>query len=71
MTSLINLPFDIFKLIFSYRNKLIRWSIEKIQATWRCYRIRVLVGRFKLLYYVHVFRRFNPDLIVFLERSRL
>lgn len=71
MSLLINLPFDVFILIFRYRNKLIKRSIEKIQAIWRRYRIMVLVERFKSLYYIQVFKRFNPDIITFLERSKL
>jgi hypothetical protein len=42
-----------------------------MQKHWRRYRTRVLVGRFKMLRCLRVFREFNRDLRAFLERSRL
>ena len=71
MSSLKNLPFDVFILIFKFRNILINRSVVKIQATWKYYRIKLLMERFKLLYYIPIFKRFNPDIITFLERSKL
>ena len=42
-----------------------------VQAAWRGYRARVLLGRFRLLRYLAEFRRHNPDARAFVRRARL
>lgn len=46
-------------------------AARRIQAAYRRYRALVLLGRFRMLRYLHDFRDWNPDLAVFLRRSRL
>ena len=65
------------ELIWGWRAALMRAlslprrSAARIQAAWRRYRVRVLVGRFRMLRYLHAFREWNPSVGVFLRRARL
>lgn len=59
------LPTDIVELIHSIRASVV------IQAAWRRFRVQQLCRRFRVLRCVHVFRQFNPNVQVFLLRSRL
>jgi len=68
-----NLPDDVIKIIFYYR-KIFTCkypAATKIQSAWRCYRTRVLIGRFNMLHYFTEFRLWNPDIFEFLKRSKL
>ena len=55
----------------------LRWYISRlasaiaIQTSWRCYRTRVLVGRFRMLRHIRVFAAYNHSIHVFMLRSRL
>ena len=68
-----NLPDDIIQYILQFR-KIITcdyYAAIFIQSIWRCYRTRVLIGRFHLLRYLKDFRIWNPTIIEFINRSRL
>ena len=67
------LPDDIIKLILKFRklNTCGNNCARKIQSIWRCYKTRVLIGRFRLLKYLRDFRQFNPNIQEFVLRSRL
>ena len=68
-----DLPVDIVNYIMNFRklNTLGFKASTKIQSSWKCYRTRVLIGRFKMLRYLKDFRRWNPSIQDFLLRSRL
>lgn len=67
------LPNDIISIIMNYRkiytcgNKV----VNKIISVWKCYKVRVLIGRYKMLRYLKDFRLFNPNIKEFLLRSKL
>ncbi len=42
-----------------------------IQASWKMYRIRMSINRYKMLRHIRPFRDWNPTLREFLRRSRL
>ena len=65
------LPYDIIELIISIRMATINKMSIKIQSIWRCYRTRVLIGRYRLLKYLRDFNRYNPNIQAFVLRSRL
>ena len=68
-----DIPNDIIKIIL-YNRKIITCGpgrVNKIIATWKCYKTRVLIGRFKMLRYLQDFRCFNPSIKTFLLRSKL
>lgn len=46
-------------------------AAQRAQATWRGYRVRVLLGRYRMLRYLAEFRRYNPDVRAFVHRARL
>lgn len=60
---------DLIEVILEWR-KCILASIT-IQKLWRSYRIKVLIGRFRLLRYIKDFRSWNPSITVFLNRAIL
>jgi len=69
-----SLPREIVEIIMDYR----RWETcgynkkaRKIQGLWRCYRTRVLVGRFRMLRYLKDFKVWNPSMYEFISRSKL
>ena len=69
-----SLPRELIDIIMDYRrletcgyNKKAR----KIQSTWRCFRTRILVGRFIMLRYLQDFRIWNPTMYEFISRSKL
>ena len=68
-----NIPNDIIKIIMYYRKVLTcgETASTKIISTWKCYKTRLLIGRFKMLRYLRDFRLFNPSIKIFLLRSRL
>lgn len=66
-----NLPDDIGYIILDIiKNNQIKNTI-KIQSIWRCYRIKVLIGRFKMLRYIKEFREYNYNIYYFISKSRL
>ena len=68
-----DMPQDITRLIFYYRKILTcsEYFVNKIISVWKCYKIRVLIGRFKMLRYLKDFKYFNPSIKTFLLRSKL
>ncbi len=68
-----NLPDEIRSLIFYHRRISMcgNIAVDKIISLWKCYKTRVLIGRFKMLKYLKEFRLFNPTLKEFLLRSKL
>jgi adenylosuccinate synthase len=68
-----SLPQDIIYIIMKIRKKITCGdsAVNKIISVWKCYKTRVLIGRFKMLRYLKDFRQFNPCLKEFLLRSRL
>lgn len=67
------LPMDITLRVIQLRNSSIRSerAAQRVQSRWKGYRTRVLLGRFHMLEYLHVFRQFNPSVRIFLHRARL
>ena len=66
-----SLPDDIgYIILYIIINNRIKNTI-KIQSIWRCYRVRVLIGRFKLLRYIKEFREYNYSIDYFISRSKL
>jgi len=63
------LPGDVIQLIFKWRTRIM--YIIRIQSSWRSYRVRVLLGRFRMLRYLHDFRVWNPSARAFLDRARI
>jgi hypothetical protein len=43
----------------------------KIQSKWKCYKLKILIKRFKTLRYLKDFKIWNPNIQDFLLRSRL
>jgi len=68
-----DLPDEIINYIMNFRKlKTSGYKAStKIQSHWKCYRTRVLLGRFKMLRYLKDFRQWNPNIQEFLLRSRL
>ena len=68
-----DVPDDVLKIIRYYRKLFTcgNMASTKIMSTWKCYKIRVLIGRFKMLRYLRDFRLFNPSIKIFLLRSKL
>ena len=68
-----NLPDDILKMIFSYRREITCGdkAAKYIQRGWNKYRTKILIGRYKMLWYLKEFREWNPTLNEFLIRSKL
>ncbi len=68
-----DLPREIQQIILYHRKMLTcgHYAANLIIARWKCYKIRVLIGRFKMLRYLKDFRMFNPSLKEFLLRSKL
>ena len=67
------LPDDIIKYImFLRKNKTSGFKAAiKIQSRWKCYKIKVLIKRYKMVRYLKDFRIWNPTIQDFLLRSRL
>lgn len=67
------LPQEIREIIFYYRKMIMcgNKACDVIISRWKCYKTRVLIGRFKMLRYLKDFRLFNPSLKEFLLRSKL
>ena len=67
------LPIEIINIIMYYRKILTCGNkiVNKIISIWKCYKIRVLIGRFKMLRYLKEFKLFNPNIKEFLLRSKL
>jgi hypothetical protein len=66
-----NLPDDIGYIILYIIINNRKKNAIKIQSIWRCYRVRVLIGRFKLLRYIKEFREYNYNIYYFISRSRI
>lgn len=67
------LPDDIIKYImFLRKNKTSGFKAAiKIQSFWKCYKIKILIKRYKMVRYLKDFRIWNPTIQDFLLRSRL
>tara|TARA_B100001093_G_C26842477_1_gene1021207 strand:+ start:2111 stop:2329 length:219 start_codon:yes stop_codon:yes gene_type:complete len=68
-----DLPVEIVNYIMDFRKlKTSGYKAStKIQCIWKCYRTRVLIGRYKMLRYLKDFKIWNPNIQEFLLRSRL
>ena len=68
-----DLPRELVDVIWHWRTvcMLPHVAARHIQSQWRCYRTRVLLGRFKMLRYLYEFRQWNPSATTFLARARL
>ena len=67
------LPCDLIYLILKYR-RLVTCGYNAslyIQKIWRSYKIKVLIGRYRLLRYLKEFRLWNPNINEFIIRSKL
>ena len=67
------LPSDVVRVILHWvhRANQPHRDAQRVQRAWRGYRVRVLVGRFRMLRYLREFRAWNPSLGEFLRRARL
>ena len=67
------LPNEIIRIILFHRKNLTckEPASIKIQSLWKCYKTRVLIGRFKMLRYLKDFRKWNPTIQEFITRSCL
>lgn len=68
-----DLPTEVTLHILQLRAQMLRAErvATRVQRAWRGYRTRILLGRFHMLRYLAVFRKYNPDVITFLRRTRL
>lgn len=68
-----SLPSELKEMIMHWRRALTCYKpgAVRIQSAWRGYRLRVLLGRFRLLQYLRDFRRWNPTVSMFLYRAKL
>ena len=68
-----DLPDDIINYIMYIRKLKTQApkACAKIQSLWKCYKTRVLIGRFNMLQYLKDFRIWNPTIHEFLLRARL
>jgi hypothetical protein len=68
-----NLPDEIIKNIM-YNRKILTCGNHVaiyIQCRWRKYKTKILFYRFRLLRYLKDFKRWNPNINVFILRSKL
>ncbi len=67
------LPLDIITYILHLRKIIMleNPAAIKIQSVWKCYKTRILIGRFNMLRYLRDFRIWNPTINEFIERSKL
>ena len=68
-----NLPLELKDIIYRIRKQFMysNKSSIKIQSIWRCYKTRVLIGRFRMLRYLKDFRIYNPNINEFIVKSKL
>jgi hypothetical protein len=67
-----NLPTEIIQLIFLFRKNFVESKIASyIQASWKKYKTKILIGRFKLLKNIKQFKEWNPNINTFILRSKL
>lgn len=68
-----SLPPDLTVYVLELRALCIRRerSAQAVQCHWLGYRTRVLLGRYRLLQYLRVFREYNSDASEFMRRARL
>ena len=66
-----SLPVDLRVLILLHAACARTHAATQIQGAWRRYRTLVLVGRYRMLRYIHTFRAFNSNAKEFLRRARL
>ena len=73
MASWDDLPEELILLILDWRRELtmLPRAAAQILKTWHGYRTRVLLGRFRMLRYLHDFRTWNPSAASFLRRAKL
>ena len=65
------LPDDIILYILLLHSKIQERYVINIQAAWKGYKTRILVGRFRLLRNTRPFRFYNPNIHHFVMRSKL
>lgn len=67
------LPTDVILLILGLHGRRVRDDVttRRLQSVWRGYRVRVLLGRFRMLRYLQEFRVWNPSASTFLRRAQL
>lgn len=68
-----SLPIEIKDFIYQIRKEIMysNKSSIKIQSIWRCYKTRVLIGRYKMLRYLKEFKYYNPSINTFILKSKL
>lgn len=68
-----SLPIEIKDFIYQIRKEIMysNKSSIKIQSIWRCYKTRVLIGRYKMLRYLKEFRYYNHSINTFILKSKL
>ena len=67
------LPTDVTLHILALRGRMRHEDASacRVQRIWRGYRLRIMLGRFRMLRYLAAFREWNPDVGTFLRRARL
>ena len=67
------LPDDLIKYILYFRKyeTCKNHASTKIQATWKCYKTRVLISRYLLVRFYKEFKVYNPTFQIFFIKARL
>lgn len=69
-----SLPIEIKEIIMHYRYLYTcgyHIMAVKIQSLWRCYKTKIIISRFKSLRYLKDFREWNPNIYIFITRSKI
>lgn len=68
-----DLPDDLIKYILYLRKfeTCKNYASSKIIATWKCYKMRVLINRYLLVRFYKDFRIYNPTFQIFYKKARL
>lgn len=66
-----DLPIELTLLILRFHRQLRSQAVIRIASAWRGYRLRILLGRYKMLRHIRIFQVFNADIFMFLMRARL
>tara|TARA_Y100000389_G_scaffold203662_1_gene252913 strand:- start:1511 stop:1729 length:219 start_codon:yes stop_codon:yes gene_type:complete len=68
-----DLPIEIIEIILKERKYSMckNYCASYIQSHWKKYRTKVLIGRFKMLRHIKIFKYYNPNILEFIIRSKL